>query len=165
MLERLLPGLKGLQNIHPLVVHFPIAFLSGAVLLYFLSVVFHRYGRGDGLQRSGFVVLVLGTLSALVAVTTGLYAEGGVMVARSVRSALLEPHEQWMMATTALSAILTGWAFWRRPMPQKGKTVFLILLVVMMAVLAKGGDYGARMVYEYNAGGSACGQPIEFNPY
>jgi len=25
-----------------------------------------------------------------------------------------------------------------------------------------GADYGARMVYDYNAGGNACSQPIEF---
>jgi len=26
----------------------------------------------------------------------------------------------------------------------------------------KGADDGGRMVYDYNAGGQACGQPIEF---
>jgi uncharacterized membrane protein len=158
MIERIFPGLKGLQNIHPLVVHFPIAFLAGAVLFYFLSIAFRR----EGLARSAFAMLVLGALSALVAAATGLYAEEGVMVARSVRAALLEPHEQWMLVVTGLSVVLTGWAFWRRPMPQKGKTLFLILLVLMMAILAKAGDHGARMVYEYNAGGSACPQPIEY---
>jgi hypothetical protein len=38
MLETLLPGVRHLQNIHPLVVHFPIAFLTGAALLYFLAL-------------------------------------------------------------------------------------------------------------------------------
>jgi hypothetical protein len=36
--------------------------------------------------------------------------------------------------------------------------IFLGLLVVM----SFGADYGARMVYDYNAGGDACSQPIEF---
>jgi hypothetical protein len=31
----------------------------------------------------------------------------------------------------------------------KGKAVFLILLAVMAAVLAKGADFGGRMVYDY----------------
>jgi uncharacterized membrane protein len=156
-IARIFPGVKGLQNLHPLFVHFPIAFLYGAVLLYFLSVFFRR----EGLARSGFAALVLGMVSALAAAATGLYAEEGVMVARSVREAILDPHKLWMLAATGLSVVLTGWAFWRRPMPQKGKALFLILLVAMAAVLAKGADYGAWMVYQYNAGGAACGQPIE----
>jgi hypothetical protein len=29
--------------------------------------------------------------------------------------------------------------------------------------LTKGADYGGRMVYDYNAGENACGQPIDFS--
>ncbi len=159
MIEFLLPGLKSLQNPHPLVVHFPIAFLLGAVFLYLLSVAVRR----EGVARSAFACLLLGAVSALVAMGTGLYAEEGVMVARSVRAALLEPHKSWMLAATGLSVVLALWAGWRRPMPQKGRVIFLILLAILGAVLAKGADYGGRMVYEYNAGGSACPQPIELN--
>jgi uncharacterized membrane protein len=159
MLESLLPGVRSLQNPHPLVVHFPIAFLLGAAFLYWLSIAVRR----EGVARSGFACLLLGAVSALAATGTGLYAEEGVMVARSVREALLEPHERWMLAATGLSVVLALWAAWRRPMPQRGKTAFLILLIALAAVLAKGADFGGRMVYEYNAGGSACPQPIELN--
>ena len=37
MLESLLPGVQHLQNIHPIMVHFPIAFLVGAALFYALA--------------------------------------------------------------------------------------------------------------------------------
>jgi hypothetical protein len=40
MMESFLPGLQHLQNFHPLVVHFPIAFLVGAELFYFLALIF-----------------------------------------------------------------------------------------------------------------------------
>jgi hypothetical protein len=36
------------------------------------------------------------------------------------------------------------------------------LLVLLVAILVRGADYGGRMVYDDNAGGNACGQPIEF---
>jgi uncharacterized membrane protein len=69
MFETLLPGVQHLQNIHPLVVHFPIAFLVGAALFYFLSWIF----RNNTLTTAGFLLLILGTLSAGAAVGTGLY--------------------------------------------------------------------------------------------
>ena len=159
MLEILLPGVQHLQNIHPLVVHFPIAFLVGAALFYFLSWIF----RNQTFATTAFLLVILGTLAAGAAVGTGLYAEEGVMVSRSVREHLLEPHETVMLVTLGLSIVLGVWALIARPFPKKGKWVFLLLFLVLLGIMTVGADYGARMVYDYNAGGSACSQPIEFN--
>jgi uncharacterized membrane protein len=159
MLEILLPGVQHLQNIHPLVVHFPIAFLVGAALFYFLSWIF----RNQTFATTAFLLLIVGTLAAGAAVGTGLYAEEGVMVSRSVREHLLEPHETIMLVTLGLSIGLSVWALIARPFPKKGKWIFLLLFLILLGIIAVGADYGARMVYDYNAGGSACSQPIEFN--
>src|SRR5512139_4016495 len=106
MLETVLPGVQHLQNIHPLVVHFPIAFLVGAALFYFLSWIF----QNQTFATTAFLLLILGTLSAGAAVATGLYGEEGVMVSRSVRERLLEVHEELMLVTLGLSVIITAWA-------------------------------------------------------
>ena len=158
MLETLLPGVQHLQNIHPLVVHFPIAFLVGAALFYFLSWTL----RNQTLAATAFLLLILGTLSAGAAVATGLYGEEGVMVSRSVRGHLLEAHENIMLATLGMSVVLSAWAVVVRPFPKKGRLLFLLLFLVLLGIMTVGADYGARMVYDYNAGGSACPQPIEF---
>lgn len=159
MFETLLPGVQHLQNIHPLVVHFPIAFLVGAALFYFLSWIF----RNQTFAATAFLLLILGTLAAGAAVGTGLYGEEGVMVSRSVREHLLEVHEELMLVTLGLSIVLTAWAFIARPFPKKGRLLFLLLFLVLLGIMTVGADYGARMVYDYNAGGNACSQPIEFN--
>jgi uncharacterized membrane protein len=158
MIETLLPGVQHLQNIHPLVVHFPIAFLVGAALFYFLSWIL----RNQTLATTAFLLLILGTLAAGAAVGTGLYAEEGVMVSRSVREHLLEAHENFMLGTLGLSIALSIWALVARPFPKKRRWVFLLLFLVLLGIMTAGADYGARMVYDYNAGGSACSQPIEF---
>jgi uncharacterized membrane protein len=158
MLENLLPGVQHLQNIHPLVVHFPIAFLVGAALFYFLSWIFHN----QNLATTAFLLLILGTLAAGAAVGTGLYGEEGVMVSRTVRERLLEVHEDLMLVTLGLSVVLCAWAFMARPFPKKGRLIFLLVFLVLLGTMTVGADYGARMVYDYNAGGSACPQPIEF---
>jgi uncharacterized membrane protein len=159
MFETLLPGVQHLQNIHPLVVHFPIAFLVGAALFYFLSWIF----RNQTFATTALLLLILGTLAAGAAVGTGLYAEEGVMVSRSVREHLLEFHENIMLGTLGLSIVLSIWALVARPFPQKRRWVFFLLFLVLLGIMTVGADYGARMVYDYNAGGNACSQPIEFS--
>jgi uncharacterized membrane protein len=159
MFETLLPGVQHLQNVHPLVVHFPIGFLVGAVLFYFLAWIF----RNQTFATTAFLLVILGTLAAAAAVGTGLYGEEGVMVSRSVREHLLEVHEKLMIVTLGLSIALTAWALLARPFPKKKRLLFLFSLLVLLGIMTVGADYGARMVYDYNAGGNACSQPIEFN--
>jgi uncharacterized membrane protein len=158
VLDAAFPGAQHLQNFHPLVVHFSVAFLTGAALLYILAGL----GGRQSWAWTALWLLVLGSVSAAVAVATGLYAEPGVMVARSVRAQLLEPHKRLMLATLALSTALTLWAVAARPMPTKGRLLFLLLLLLLLAGMTRGADYGGRLVYDYNAGGNACPQPIEF---
>jgi uncharacterized membrane protein len=158
LLADVLPGAQHLQNPHPLVVHFPIAFLTGAAFVYFLSWI----TRQESVAWTALWLLVLGAFSAAVAVATGLYAEPGVMVAPSVRESLLVPHKRFMLGNLGLGAVLATWAVVARPLPVRGRFLFLGLLLVLLLGLTKGADYGGRMVYDYNAGGSACGQPIDF---
>ena len=158
MLETLLPGVQHLQNIHPLVVHFPIALLIIAALFYGLAWIL----ASDRFAFAAFVVLIVGTLAAAAAVGTGLYGQEGVMISRSVRQHLLNPHEKLMLSTLGLSIVLSIWATVSRPFPRRGRPIFLLVFLVLLAVMSVGADYGARMVYDYNAGGDACSQPIEF---
>jgi len=152
------PGAQHLQNLHPLVIHFPIAFLMGAALLYVAAWLL----KSERFAYSAFVVLVLGALSLAVTVATGLYAEQGVMLSLSVRDHLLQPHKTSMLTTLAVCTTLTVWAMMARPFPKKGRPLFLFLLLVMIGVMTVGADFGGRMVYDYNAGGTACRQPIPF---
>jgi uncharacterized membrane protein len=152
------PGAEALQNLHPLVVHYPIAFLTASVPVYFLAWIL----RNEKLELSGLLLLGLGTLGAAVAVSTGWWGSEGVMVAPSVRDNILVYHKWLMLAVLALSIVLAGWAILARPMPRRGRTLFMIGLVLMTLVLAKGADYGGWMVFSYNAGGSLP-QPIEFS--
>jgi hypothetical protein len=67
-----------------------------------------------------------------------------------------------MLTTLGVSIGLAIWAVMARPFPKKKRVLFLFLLLVLLGVMTVGADYGARMVYDYNAGGEACPQPIEF---
>lgn len=154
-----LPGAAIAQNLHPLIIHFPIAFLTGAMVLYFAAWITQREEWG----WTALWTLAGGVLGGLAAVVTGLRARDSVMVAQSVRDQLLLPHEHMMITAIGLALIAFAWAFAARPLPRRGRIGFLLLLLAMTLFLAKGADYGGWMVFGYNAGGSLP-QPIEFSP-
>jgi len=158
VLDRILPGASQLQNYHPLLVHFPIAFIYGASLMYFLAWV----SASEKLQWTALWMLLLGALSAAAALISGFYAAPGLMVSQSVRHELLAHHKHLMVATSISTGVLTIWALATRPMPTRGRYVFLAGLLALMLLLTVGADLGGEMVYAYNAAGSACPQPIDF---
>jgi uncharacterized membrane protein len=157
VLERILPGASDLQNYHPLFVHFPIAFIYGAALLYFLAFI----TASERLQWTALWTLLLGALSAAAALTSGFYAAPGLMVSQSVRDELLQHHKHLMVAASAVTGALTIWAIATRPMPTRGRYIFLAGLIAVILLIARGADLGGEMVFGYNAGGSACAQPID----
>jgi uncharacterized membrane protein len=157
VLARILPGASQLQNYHPLLVHFPIAFIYGAALLYFLAWIL----ANDGLKWAAFWMLLLGALSAGVTLASGFYAAPGLMISESVRNQLLDHHKHLMVAASAATGLLTVWALAARPMPSRGRLLFLVGLFVVLCLIAAGADLGGEMVYGYNAGGAACPQPID----
>jgi uncharacterized membrane protein len=158
VLERWLPGLGHLQNLHPLFVHFPIGLIYGAALLYFAGWI----TGFDSINWSAFWTLILGGLGAAAALATGLYAGPGVMVSDSVRQHLLRHHMRLMIAASIVTGLLIVWAIAARPIPRRGRIVFMAGLLVTLILIAIGADLGAEMVFGYNAGGDACAQPIDF---
>lgn len=159
MIDRLLPGVGGLQNIHPLVVHFPIAFLYGAALVYSIAWIRHS----ESMQWTALWILLLGAIGAAVSLATGLYADSGVMISESVRQHLLDHHKHLMITASIVAGLLTIWALIARPMPARGRYVFFAGLLAMLLLIASGADLGGQLVYGYNAGGNACSQPIDFH--
>jgi uncharacterized membrane protein len=151
-------GLEAVQNFHPLVVHYPVALLTLAALLYVVAWALKR----ESWAWPALWMLAIGTLGAGLALWTGLRAGTGVMVAESVREHILIHHKQVMIAVFAMSVMLSAWALYAPPLPHRGRAVFVALMVVMAFLIVRGTDYGAWMVYGYNAGG-ALPQPIEFS--
>jgi hypothetical protein len=111
------PGVQHLQNIHPLVVHFPIALLFATALIYWVGFL----ARRESWQWSGLCTLVLGALGASVA-AAGLYAAPGDACSVIKTAAGVS---QTMIAVAILSVTLALWAIAARPMPERGRGAFL----------------------------------------
>ena len=131
-----------LFNIHPMFVHFPVAFLPGAFLLYGLGILLKK----PQLNAAGRACLYMAVAGALAALTTGLLAEGSFPHNATIHN-MMETHETLAWLVLAIAGVLGAWSFFQSEHRPQGAWAFLALLGLANLVLMQGADIGARMVY------------------
>jgi len=139
-------------NLHPLVIHFPIAWLIAALIVDLLSLVLPR---ASWAETTASFLYPAGAVSALVAFLTGRQAGAGVLIP-GMGHAILINHWNWALATTIYFGViatlrlvltLTGrrHAWWTR-----AGTAALGLAGLLMLFYTS--EQGARLVYEQGVG-------------
>ena len=140
-----------MQNIHPLIVHFPIALLFTALLFDLLGWLLKK----PELHSAAKWNLWLGTVGAAAAVGSGLWAASIVEHSEEVHQ-IMETHETLGLVVLGISIVLSGWRWVKEiTFSQKPWFIFLALSVIMVATMSVGAYLGGRMVYEYGVGGKA----------
>jgi uncharacterized membrane protein len=150
-LSRIPLGLEGVRemiSIHPLFVHFPIALLTVSGVFYLLGAVLNK----EGLLEAGRWTLYAGTVSAAAAIGTGLKAAGTVPHDEETHQIMLL-HQNLAYIILFLGIGLCAWTLAAKAaIPRKGRTVFLIISLILIAVMAQQADLGGRMVFLKGAG-------------
>jgi len=142
----MLPGMKAALNVHPVLVHFPIALWLAALLFQVLAV----WRGSDEMQRTAARLLYLGTLGALVTVWSGLAAARSVPEGDALRA--VGVHETMMLVSTSLALALCMLAFFaRRNFTSQLRKVLLLGLGILAVLVTIGADRGAQLVYGYGA--------------
>lgn len=132
-------------NLHPLVVHFPIALLTFAA---FCEVVARFKGR-ESLRTTAYWNLVFGVLSMAAAVASGLSAENSISPGATAHAAV-ETHESSAFITLSLFAVIFLWRVLRGgELYQKFSKLFLCVLLVAWLLLVTTSYYGGELVYRY----------------
>ncbi|MBI4549418.1 MAG: DUF2231 domain-containing protein [Candidatus Omnitrophica bacterium] len=143
-----LAGAADVLNIHPLFVHFPVAFLPVAAAFYWLGIVSGR----EQPAVAGKWALFAGTVSALLAVWTGWNAAGTVPHEGGVHG-LLQIHMNFGFAIAGLSLLLSGWVMCARAsVPGKWRPLFLGSLLLLALLVIQTADFGGRMVFLHGVG-------------
>lgn len=143
-----LQGLNQLVNIHPLFVHFPIALLLVSSAFYLSGLVL----RKEELLSVGKWSLFSGTLSAMVAVGTGLQAANTVPHGGGVHETLIA-HQYTGYSILGVSLLLSLWLLLaKRNLPQKGKALFFTVLFILSVVVLQQADFGGRLVFLHGVG-------------
>ncbi|MGH8549353.1 MAG: DUF2231 domain-containing protein [Methylococcales bacterium] len=139
------PGIGEMANIHPILVHFPIALLTGFVVSELLSVL---SGNKD-LGVAGKWMLYFGTLGALAAAIAGLLGAEGVFHEGEVHGQMSR-HRDYGLNVVALSLFLCGWRlFAGQDLLGLSRTIQNAVGVLILVNLMLGADIGGTMVYKY----------------
>ena len=143
----LFPGLFELPNLHPLFVHFPIAFWFGAFALSCLGA-----WRSATAFQLGIWMLHLGTLTGLVAVVSGFVAAAPLDHAAAGHD-LVHVHRNLMLVASILSVIASATVFLlRRDHGRRSHLTQVALIAAVAGLAALGADRGAVLVYRHGVG-------------
>jgi uncharacterized membrane protein len=142
----LLPGVQALgANIHPSLVHYPIALLS----LFFLLELTGSFFWKDKLRPAASAMLYAGTLGAIATVAAGLYAARIVHHGQVVHE-IMEWHEHLGITVALLAVVLSIWRIIaKQAIEGMARALHLFLASIMATCLLFGADLGGLMVYEH----------------
>ncbi|HWR08303.1 DUF2231 domain-containing protein [Sporomusa sp.] len=145
-----------MQNLHPALIHFPIALLLIGFLFDILSTVLKR----NSLRSAGWWCLLVGGVSLAAAIGSGVYAES-TAGHNDASHVIMERHKQIEYVATALFGLLLVWRSLRKTMlPQSmvQLAVYYAIGVFAIGTMAYGAHLGGRLVYEYGVGVAAVSQ-------
>jgi uncharacterized membrane protein len=155
-LAKLLPGLAGMENIHPLLVHFPIAFLTA---FFVLDVVASLLKKPHWRNIASYF-LYFGAVGVIFTVIAGFIAAYSVIHSETVHQ-IMERHEHFGLSVLILSVILSAWRLKSGAALMGGaNNLFLILSGLMCVLMTLGADLGGLMVYNYGTAVHVA-QPME----
>jgi uncharacterized membrane protein len=138
-------------NLHPVLVHFPIALLVTAVVVDVLAV----FSRDASFTRRATGFYALGTTCLTVTYLSGRDAAATVFTP-GMAHAVVQDHWAWGMWTTLYFVALTAARLLVKGRLLQGdravRGVFLIAGTCGVVLLTMTAERGARLVYQYGVG-------------
>lgn len=147
-IQAILPGVAAMANIHPMLVHFPIALLNAFLLFEIIGFI----TGSESARRAAAWVLYLGAAGAAATVAAGLHAASTVQHSDEVHAIMMR-HMYLGLTVLSLAVILSLWRIvWGGGSPQRASLPYLLLGVATAVVMTFGADLGGLMVYGHGVG-------------
>lgn len=144
-----------LAAVHPIIIHFPIVLF----LLYALFEISGVLFKKEYLIKGAFIILILGVVSAVIAVLTGNQAEelaeSLIKVIPSGLEEAIEAHEEWATFTLwYFFIVLAGRTYFtvKKKFTGKLKYIFALLSLIGIFFIFQTGYYGGELVYKHGIG-------------
>ena len=138
-------------NIHPMIVHFPIAFFILAVFLDLLHLLYKK----DWIRNLSIALFIFAAFAGIVTYFSGRQAVDSVSVPLSAELTA-SYHADWALYTLAYFiayALVRAFLFWKK-MDNKSLVAIILFLAGLAGcvLLAKTADLGGKLVYKYGVG-------------
>jgi uncharacterized membrane protein len=141
-----------LSNLHPQIVHFPIAIL----ILYAVFELIGIISKKDSLQKTAHLLLAIGVLTAIAAVLTGNQAAELVKLKLSTNfESLIEEHETFATITLwyfFATLVLRTYLILKKKFNGVYKYLFIPIVLVGVYFIYQTGNHGGKLVYKYGIG-------------
>jgi uncharacterized membrane protein len=147
-----------IPNWHPILVHFTIALLGIAALLFGVAAIWRGRRWSAGIETAANWNLWLGAAVTALTVAAGLQAAGSVAHDEAAHLAM-ENHKFWALGTAALFVLLALWNGLRVRRAGPIGFAFVALLAVAAVGLAGTGLRGADLVFRHGVGVLALPEP------
>lgn len=137
-----------LHLVHPVLVHFTVAFLvTGG-----LCEAFGIFRGNERVERFGGALVVIGALVLVPTVATGFLAQNTITPPPGSTPAL-EQHERFAIIALGVFLVTMLWKGWDRGrVRESNRAMYAVLLLVAVAVLLWVAYLGGRLVYEFGVG-------------
>ena len=138
-------------NIHPLIVHFPIALLVAGVAVDLISLIL---ARRPALRDAATWLYCAGAATAIAAYLTGENAADSMLLPAEV-APLVDVHDNWafrtMLLFTLLAAARAGLPFFMTLKAPAWWAAF-VLALAGLGMLFEAAEHGGQLVYEHGLG-------------
>ena len=138
-------------NLHPVVVHFPIALTVIAFLLSIAAYARRSHPVSTQLAAAGHFTLWLAAIGAAAAVLFGWFAFNSVNHDDAGHAAMLL-HRSWAIPTALGLILLASWDAWKYRVNVLMSVPMLFLLFLLSQAIAVTGWLGGEVVYRHGIG-------------
>ncbi|WP_428354086.1 DUF2231 domain-containing protein [Methyloprofundus sp.] len=140
-----MPGISAMDNIHPLLVHFPIVLLT----LFFITDTLGGLFAKPGWRHFATPLLYIGTLSAMFTVAAGFQAAYSAAHNDATHAIMLR-HQAFGISVTVIALLLSLRRIFASDNFIYTRTYgHFALSALMVILLTLGADLGGLMVYQY----------------
>ena len=140
-----------LAELHPRIVHFPVALLSTYAVLEIIGIIFKK----DSINKCALLLLCLGVVAAFLAVLSGNGAFSSFQFWTSESTAVLNEHQKYatflLWSSLIICAIRLFLTLKKKFVGYK-KFVFIIFSIFILFLVYETGAQGGKLVTKFGIG-------------